>query len=118
MAALIVVGLMFAILGVPSYVIGRRRGVSDAWVAFIPIAGPTMVLLWSIDEPGWMMILGFVPLVNIAFGFWLLFAMPSRHDRSLWWGVACMVPLVGMYAYAFTLPESSGPTMRGALANN
>jgi hypothetical protein len=43
---LVFVVLVSVIFGVPSYVIGRRLGVRDAWVAFIPIAGPTMVLLW------------------------------------------------------------------------
>jgi hypothetical protein len=44
--------LVSVIFGVPSYVIGRRLRVRDARVAFIPIAGPIMVLLWSIDRPG------------------------------------------------------------------
>ncbi len=107
MEFLVIVVLIFAILGVPAYVVGRRRGVAGAWVAFIPIAGPTMVLLWSMDEPGWLMILSLVPLVNVVFGLWMLFEMPFRHDRTRWWGVACMVPLVGMYAYAFTLPSAA-----------
>ena len=112
MGLLVFVVLVFVFFGLPSYVVGQRRGVSDAWVAFIPIAGPTMVLLWSIDRPGWMVILGLLPLVNLVFGLWLLFALPAAHDRSLWWGVGCLVPVVGMYSYAFTLSDRSPSTTR------
>lgn len=49
-----------------------------------------------------MVLLGLIPPVNIAFGLWLVFALPSAHGRSLAW-LGLLVPLVGMYAYAFTL---------------
>jgi len=92
----------------------RRRAVPvaaviavAAAVQLMPLAGPTLVLLWSIEKPGWMVILGLVPIVNIAFGLWLLFTVPVTHGRTAWWGLACMVPLVGYYAYAFTLADST-----------
>jgi hypothetical protein len=110
---IVVLVVVFAVLGIPSYVIGKRRGVEGAWAAFIPIAGPPMVLLWSIDRPGWMVIIGFVPIANIVFGIWLLFTVPVTHGRTAWWGLACMVPVLGYYAYAFTLP--AGASARGAL---
>jgi hypothetical protein len=88
---------------VPSYVIGQRRGVNDAWVAFVPFVGPLIVLLWSIGRSGWLAILGLVPIVNLVFALWLLFALPSTHGRSLLWALGLLVPLVGIYAYAFTL---------------
>jgi hypothetical protein len=104
MGVLIVLVLVVVLAGVPSYVIGQRRGVSDAWVAFIPFVGPTIVLLWSIGRSGWMVLLGVIPLVNLVFGIWLLFSVPSNHGRSLLWGL--LVPLIGMYTYAFTLDTS------------
>jgi hypothetical protein len=103
MGVLIVLVLAVVLVGVPSYVIGQRCGVADAWVAFIPFVGPTMVLLWSINRSGWMVLLGLIPLVNIAFGLWLVFALPSTHGRSLAWGLGLLIPLIGVYAYAFTL---------------
>lgn len=117
MDLIVLLVLFFVILSIPSYVIGRRRDVADAWVAFIPFVGATIVLLWSIDRSGWMCLLGVVPLVNIVFSVWLLFSVPSHHGRTLWWGAAFFVPLVGMYAYAFTLPQNSTSTPRGAWAN-
>jgi Family of unknown function (DUF5684) len=98
MGVLFVLVLIVVLAGVPSYVIGERRSVKDAWVAFIPFGGPTIVLLWSIDRSGWMVLLGLIPLVNIVFGIWLLFALPSNHGRSLLGGLGLLVPLVGMYA--------------------
>ena len=115
MSVLFVLVLIVVLAGVPAYVIGQRRGVEDAWVAFIPFGGPTIVLLWSINRSGWMVLLGLVPFVNIVFGIWLLFALPSNHGRSLLWGLGLLVPLVGMYAYAFTL-EPTEPQEAGWVA--
>jgi hypothetical protein len=68
--------------GLPAYAIGQRRGTDNAWVAFIPFFGPTVVLLWSMERSGWMSLLGFVPLVNIIFSIWILSAMPHAHYRT------------------------------------
>lgn len=106
MGTLIAVLVVCVVYSFPFYVIGQRCGVNDAWVAFIPAFGPTMVLLWSIKRSGWMTLLGLIPLVNIAFGLWLLFSVPSNHGRSLLWGLGLLVPFVGSYAYAFTLSPS------------
>ena len=102
MGLLIVLILIVVLASVPAYVIGQRRGVSDAWVAFIPFGGPTIVLLWSIGRSGWLVLLGLVPLANFMFGIWLLFAVPRNHGRSLLWGLGLLVPL-GAYVYAWTL---------------
>ena len=107
MTFLVVFIAIFAVLGVPSYVIGKRRGVKDAWAAFIPLAGPTLVLLWSIEKPGWMVILGLVPIVNIAFGLWLLFTVPVTHGRTAWWDWPAWCP-----SSATTPTRSPSPTRR------
>jgi hypothetical protein len=106
-SALLIVVLLFVVLSVPAYVIGRRRGVRDAWVAFIPFVGPTIVLLWSIDRSGWMCLIALIPLAGFVFSIWLLFSVPAHHDRTRWWGAAFLVPLIGMYSYAFTLEDVS-----------
>ena len=116
MAFLVVIVLLFVVLGIPSYVIGQRRGVEDAWVAFIPFVGPTIVLLWAIDRSGWLTLLGVIPLVNLVFSIWLFFSIPAHHGRTLWWGAAFFVPLVGMYSYAFTLPQRSPSSTGGVVA--
>ena len=85
MGLLFIVVVLFVVISIPSYVTGRRRGVRDAWVAFIPIVGPTVVLLWSIDRSGWLCLLGVVPLVGLVFSLWLLFSVPAHHGRTRWW---------------------------------
>jgi hypothetical protein len=100
---LLILLFVFALVGVPAYVIGQRSGVRNAWVAFIPFIGTTIILLWSIRCGGWMALLTFVPFVNIFFFLWLVFAVPRAHRRSGLWGLGLLVPFIGMYAYAFTL---------------
>jgi hypothetical protein len=103
MGALLALLIIVVVGGVPAYVIGQRCGVYSAWVAFIPLVGTTLVLLWSIRQSGWMLLLAFIPIVNFFFLLWLVFALPRTHRRRSLWGFGLLVPLVGIYAYAFTL---------------
>ena len=109
MLLLLVVVVSWVAVSIPSYVIGVRRGVENAWVAFIPLVGHVIVWLWSIDRSGWLSLLGLIPLVNIVFSLWLVFTMPAYHGRTRWWGLGLLVPLIGTYSYAFTLPERRSP---------
>jgi hypothetical protein len=103
MSALFGLLVISLIGGLPAYVIGQRSRVRDAWVAFIPFVGPCIVLLWSVGRSSWLLLLLLVPLVNICFATWLLFALPSYHRRSLLWGIGLLVPVVGICVYALTL---------------
>jgi hypothetical protein len=109
---------------IPVFVIGIRRRVVRAGVAFIPIIGPTIVLLQSIRRSGWLCLLGLFPLTAIFFYLWLICVLPGRHGRTRWWIPALLIPLVnlfGYYAYAFTLDSSGsqgGPKrQRGGFAS-
>jgi ABC-type transport system involved in cytochrome c biogenesis permease subunit len=102
--------------GIPAYVIGSRRSVSTPEVAFIPFVGSTIVLLRSMEMSGWVVLVSFIPLINIVFWIWLIFAMPNRHDRTRLWGVVFLIPLVNivaMWMYAFTLERSERFSDRG-----
>ena len=105
MATIFGLAIIAVVGGLPAYLIGERRGVLSTWVAFIPLAGPVIVFLWSIDRSAWLGLLLFVPLVNLGFAIWLLFALPRGHGRSLLWGPGLIVPLA-IYVYALTMPRS------------
>jgi len=98
---LIVISVLFSI---PAFVIGQRRGVSSPGVAFIPFVGPTIVMLWSMNRSGWMMLIGLIPLIGIIWSIWFAIEMPAYHGRTRWWAAAYFfLPLIGYYLYAFTL---------------
>jgi hypothetical protein len=111
-AAIIFLVVLVVLAGIPAYTIGLRRAVSSPGVAFIPLFGPTIVILWSMGRSGWMTLLGIVPLVNLIFGIWFIFALPSSHQRTRWWALGLLVPLIGIYAYAFTLEAVPDQPMR------
>ena len=104
MGTLIGLAIISVLGGIPAYVIGQRRGVFNTWVAFIPFVGPAIVLLWSINRTPWLVLVFAIPLVNLAFAIWLLFAVPRNHGRSLLWLLGLLAPF-GMYFYALTLPQ-------------
>ena len=103
METLVALVIIVVVGGVPGYVIGERSGVHNAWVAFIPLVGTTLVLLWSVRQTGWLVLLAFIPGIDLLFLLWLVFALPRTHRRSGLWGLGLLVPLVGAYVYAFTL---------------
>jgi uncharacterized membrane protein YhaH (DUF805 family) len=98
---------------VPAFVIGRRLGVVHSGEAFIPMVGPSIVLLHSIRRSGWLCILGLIPYVGIIFFIWLACVIPGDHGRTRWWILAFLIPVVNFvafYVYAFTMPRSPAPT--------
>jgi hypothetical protein len=81
-AALLVILLVVLVaIPLPAYVVGRRRGIRDAWVAFIPFFGATIVLLWSISRSGWMSLIAFIPLVGF---FWSIDLVCSDDSGGAW----------------------------------
>jgi hypothetical protein len=51
-ALLVFLVAVWALTSIPGYVIGQRRGVSSSGVAFVPLFGPTIVMLWSTGRSG------------------------------------------------------------------
>jgi hypothetical protein len=107
-AVLLVLLILWIALSVPGYVVGQRRKVNHAGVAFVPFVGPTIVMLWSMDRSGWMCLIGAIPLVGFIWAIWFAISMPQHHGRTGWWALAFLfLPVIGYYLYAFTL-ETEG----------
>ena len=70
----------------PGYIVGQRRGVPNAGLAFIPLIGPWIVILRSIGSNGWLSILGVIPYVSLVFGVWA--ALPCHLDTAVPYGGA------------------------------
>jgi hypothetical protein len=121
-ALVITIVVVVLVLGVPVYVIGRRRGLKNPWVAFVPILGIWIVLLEAMGKSGWYALIAFVPYVGtLGLLVWTAVEIPSRHGRSRWWTAALIVPvvnIVGYWWYAFTLArdEAAEPVNPGQLS--
>ena len=110
MMVLLVLAAIFCAVSVPVFVIGRRRGLQNAWVAFIPFLGIWIVLFESIGQSGWLALLVFIPTVGPLVALvWTGVQVPGHHGRSHWWSLAFVVPgvnVIGYWFYAFTLPRN------------
>lgn len=102
--------LPWVIASIPAFVVGRRLGVVHAGEAFIPLVGPSIVLLHSIRRSGWLCLLGVIPYVGLIFFIWLACVIPGEHRRTKWWILPFLIPLVNFFAYyiyAFTMRRRS-----------
>jgi hypothetical protein len=101
---------------IPGYTIGKRRGLTASWLAFIPFVGLWIVLLRSIGRSAWWLLLlvsllVLVPFVGVVVvSIWMGLEVPTRHGRSNRWRAVLVIPLVnivGYWFYAFTLPKQA-----------
>jgi hypothetical protein len=111
--------LIYGAVTVPAFIVGRRKDVSHPWIAFIPFVGAWIVILWSIERSGWLVLLGYIPVVSIVFVIWAAFTVPSQHGRTRWWALPFLLPginLVAFWVYAFTLEAEEPPPVSAATA--
>lgn len=78
--------------------IADKLSIPNSWLAWVPIA-QTWVMVRAAGKPGWWLILLFIPLVNIVIGLIILFAMPTKLDKSSLYGLLIFVPIVGIFLY-------------------
>ena len=110
---ILLVALATGITGTPAYVIARRTGSQNPWVAFIPLFGLWIVLLETTGQRGWIAVFAFIPLLSLILSLWLAFGVPVAHGRNRWWTGAFVVPgvnIIGYWCYAFTLPRDGSDT--------
>jgi len=108
-------------LGVPGYVIARRRNLRFPFLAFLPFVGLWITLFRSVGKGGWpfallvsalIIVVPFVGLVGVS--VWTGLEVPPRHGRSPRWKLPLVVPVLNVLAYwpyAFTLPRQTPPTL-------
>ena len=73
--------------------------VVHAGEAFIPVVGPSIVILHSIRRSGWLCVLGLIPYVGLLFFIWLVGVVPGDHGRTKWWIVPFLIPLVNLIIF-------------------
>lgn len=90
---------LYAFFSYTLMVIGGKLNVPNAWLAWIPIAN-IWVMCRAAGKPGWWVILFFIPLVNLIFGIWVIFAIPPRLNKSRWLGLLVFLPVLGALLYS------------------
>lgn len=124
--------ILVSVLAVPilaamvaAFIVGRRRAVPRAGIAFVPLIGPWIVILRSIRTSLWWMLLLVIPYVGLGFAIWTAVVVPARHERTRWWALPFLIPIanaVAFLAYALTLTPlrtdeaGSGETVRTGTA--
>ena len=123
MSELLLIACVVVLFGGPGYTIGKRRGLTASWVAFIPFVGLWVVLFRSVGRGSWWLLLlvsllVLIPFVGLlAVSIWMGVEVPTRHGRSPRWTALLVIPVVnygGYWFYAFTLPKRATPGSSGA----
>lgn len=77
------------------YNIARKLNVSNAWIAWVPIA-QILTLLQSASKPAWWILLFLVPLVNLVITIYVWMCVSENLGKNKWLGLLMLVPVVNL----------------------
>jgi len=96
-----VVGLLaFAYTAYCLQVIANKTGTPNAWFAWVPILNLVLTLQIA-KKPVWWIVLGFIPLVNIAVGIMVAIALCQARAKPAWLAFALCLPLINLVAIGY-----------------
>ncbi|RJQ46411.1 MAG: hypothetical protein C4534_03010 [Gaiellales bacterium] len=72
-----------------------RLDMEDTWMAWVPLLNLYLFLRIA-GPPGWWMLLGLVPFVNIAVFTFVTMVASEKTGRPPWWGLASLLPPAGL----------------------
>ena len=112
--AVLLVTVVLAITeGVWAYLIARRRRAQGGGVAFVPVFGPLIAILRTIDSSGTASMLIVVPVVNVVWAVLFGLTVPQKHGRTRWWAPLLFLSVFllpfGLLPYALTLERVPEP---------
>lgn len=86
---------LYLIETVPIYMIARKCGRQNAWLAFVPIAN--LWLLCDMAEmEAWFLLILLVPYVNIVFLGFVWWRIAENTNKPGWVGLLMLLPLVNL----------------------
>lgn len=93
----LVVVIVFSIfwyvyMGLTLMTIAKKLNHESPWLAWIPLANIYLMVKLA-DLSGWMMLLMFVPLVNIGLAVYIWMKMAERRGFEMWLGILMIVPI-------------------------
>ena len=75
--------------------IGKKLGLDNTWLAWIPIANVFFMLMCA-DKPLWWFVLMLIPIVSVVFMILAWMAIATRRGKPSWWGVLMIIPFVNL----------------------
>jgi hypothetical protein len=108
---LIVFVAFYVYFSYSQYLMAKKTGVSDPWMAWFPILN-LYILIKTAGKPGWWFFLFLIPLLNIVMSFVVWYNTALRLNKSGGLGilVAIFPFLIGILAFSeMSVPTISAP---------
>lgn len=97
---LVLVVALYAFFSYCLLVIARKTDTDGGWMAWVPVL--QLYLMCKVAHlSGWMMLLMFVPIVNVVFAVVLMMKIAEATQKPSWVGVLTVVPVVGMFVLPY-----------------
>jgi hypothetical protein len=98
---------LYLVQTVPIYMIARKCGQQNAWMAFVPLAN-----LWLLCDMAemetWFLIIWLVPYVNVVFLAFVWWRIAENTNKPGWVGLLMLVPLVNLAAAWYIATAEGG----------
>ena len=74
----------------------NKRGIENAWLAFIPIADIYIACMIA-NKPAWWVVLCLIPFVNIIAGIIIWMGIAEAMGHPNWLGILWIVPIANLF---------------------
>lgn len=92
---------------IPVFIIARRCGHENAWLAFVPIANLWLMCDMAEMEP-WFLIALLVPGVNIVLMAVIWWKIAENTNKPGWIGLLMVIPVVNLFVGYYIAFADSG----------
>ncbi len=105
---LIVFLIMYAYMAYCIQIIGKKSGVSNSWLAWVPVA-QVIIMIQAAKKSIWWFLLTFIPLVNLVIYVRLWSNMAHNRGMNRWWhGLFSLIPGVNFISMGYIAFAKSG----------
>lgn len=94
-AALLVPIAVYVWFALCLYMIAKKVGTENAWLAWIPIANIYLMCKVA-DKPGWWLVLFLIPIANIVFAIIVWMKIAEFRNKPSWLGILLIVPIANL----------------------
>ena len=96
--------------------IAKKTNTPNGWMAWIPIANAILMLQIAKKPIWWIILLLFLPIINIVFIILIWMGIAEARNKPSWWGIMVIVPIMNIIMPGYLAWSADEPPQAAAAA--